>query len=174
MGFDQGVVSPCRTTKPGRFWLCLVHRSTHTRLFLKHRRRRRARTRKLDLDLGCRYPMKLLVLTPAYASVIAASRLGAAATFRAERSSAFAIAVSRTAAAGASRSMFCLISTRARSRAQSAPAARCTPRGGDRNLAPRAPPACRDRPAAKARRLHRRRSQGGAQEAAGPRLRLHL
>ena len=54
---------------------------------------------------------------PSYASVIAASRLGAAATFRAERSSAFAIAVSRTAAAGASRSMFCLISTRARSRA---------------------------------------------------------
>ena len=53
MGFDQGVVSPCRTTKPGRFWLCLVNRSTHTRLFLKHRRRRRARTRKLDLDRGC-------------------------------------------------------------------------------------------------------------------------
>ena len=24
-------VSPCRTTKPGRFWLCLVNRSTHTR-----------------------------------------------------------------------------------------------------------------------------------------------
>ena len=33
MGFDQGVVSPCRTTKPGRFGLCLVHQSTHTEKF---------------------------------------------------------------------------------------------------------------------------------------------
>ena len=74
MGFDQGVVSPCRTTKPGRFWLCLVHRSTHTRFFLKHRRRRRARTRKLDLDRGCIRTDKKLACAASFLPGLPATR----------------------------------------------------------------------------------------------------